>query len=166
MRLTLTLSLFLLALGCERRNPAARPDPLPASEAGLDAAAPPPPPPVVPRGCDINLGGSYRLEARPSVKYRLEDDGTHVTLRLASTADAGGEATAFTATRTHQGFLGLVTAQATSPGGRLCAVSFRAEIVSCRAEGLTIRSDDTATLDDTCQARGVGAATDKVLLRD
>lgn len=162
----IALSCALALVAC---TPAPRPDARPtAADATPDATTPPAPPPppapaVVPRGCELNLRGRYRLAGRVPLTYLVEDDGTHLLLRLEG-VDAGAEALALT--RTAKGFVGVVTGQAKAPGGTLCAVSFRAELVACRADALVLRSEDAVKVDDACQLREPAPATEKTLLRE
>ncbi|MBI5548462.1 MAG: hypothetical protein HY901_31655 [Deltaproteobacteria bacterium] len=122
----------------------------------------------MPRGCDLNLAGRYRLSIKPFWRYQLEDDGTHVTLRPADPPDGGDpDAMAMALSRTSRGLLGMVTGHARSVSGARCPVSFPAQLIACSPEGLTVRSEDELSLDDQCQMRRTSAApTDKVLLRE
>lgn len=162
------LPCLLLACAGERRPPAPRPDPLPASAPEPDAAAPAPEKAVVPRGCDINLAGHYRLQKRPALRYLVEDDGTHLVARPAAPDDAGtDDSMGLVADRTARGFVGLVVGYARTPSGARCPVTFKAEIVACDPGGLTVRSEDAVSLDDECRIRRpAGAATEKVLVRE
>jgi hypothetical protein len=176
MRLLFVLLLAPLALACEHRPPA--PGPADTSLAPVpfltEPTPPPPPAPVVkekilvPRGCDINLAGLYHLAQRPSPRYRLEDDGVRLIARPLDAPDGGNpEAMTMALDRTGKGFVGLVVGSARTAGGTDCPVSFKASIVACDAQGVTVRSDDAASLDEAChQRRQPGSATEKLLLRD
>ncbi len=181
-----------LALAACANDRPARAEPAPGGPAALDAQspgaapiapppvalAPPPEPerPAVPKGCDINLGGRYKLWKKPFWTYLLEDDGVHVIAKRVDLPDAGApsppgasEASGLVLDRTARGFLGHELGFARSPSGTRCPVTFRAEIVSCDAQGVTLRSEDTVALDDQCRiqrpAAGAGSTTEKVLVR-
>ena len=175
MRAFAIISLASLALACEHRAPAPGPDtslaPVPFLTAPTPVAAPPPPAKekiAVPKGCDINLAGHYRLARKPGTHYQLEDDGVHLIVRPVVAPDGGSpEAMAMALDRTGQGFWGLVVGSARTAGGVECPVSFKASIVACDAQGVTVRSDDAASLDEQChQRRRQDSATEKLLLRE
>jgi hypothetical protein len=65
-------------------------------------------------------------------------------------ADAGF-APRVTLRRTADGFSGLVEAELPHPTGRLCRASFVTTVLSCADGGLTLESEGTASLSDTCQ---------------
>jgi hypothetical protein len=171
-----SMRLLLLALtcawlaACDRNAPAARPDPPPASrpaDAATDAAAPAPEAPVVPKGCEINLAGRYRLAKKPHGRFEVEDDGTHLTARPIGAGDAGPDLGAVVLDRTAKGFVGLVVGTARTATGVDCPVAFRAELVACTSEELTLRSDDSVTVDERCRMRrDAASATEKVLVRE
>ncbi|HEY3448065.1 MAG TPA: hypothetical protein VGK67_17035 [Myxococcales bacterium] len=171
----------LAACANDRR---ARAEPAPATPAALDAQAPdaaaapaPPEKAVVPKGCDINLGGRYKLSKKPFWTYQVEDDGVHLVAKRADLPDAGEPAEPDRAPRpsepglvlerTARGFVGNELGFARSPSGTQCPVTFRAEIVACDAQGFTVRSEDSVALDDQChiQRSGPASASEKVLVR-
>ena len=170
MRLCMPLlALCALLPACDRHAPAPRPDPAPTSQkadAATDASTPVEQA-VVPKGCEINLSGRYRLSKKPGGRFEVEDDGTHLTARPIGGFDGGSDPGALTADRTPNGFVGLVLGTARTATGKDCAVAFKAEIVACSAQGVTLRSDDAVAVDEKCRMRrDEGSATDKVLLRE
>jgi hypothetical protein len=161
--------------GCEHRPVTPGPD----SSAQTVPPLPPPPPPapdaaaprekaVVPKGCDINLAGRYHLARRPLWRYLVEDDGDQLVARPLDSGDGGGsEAMAMVLDRTGHGFVGTLSGSARAASGELCPVAFKAQIVACDGDGVTVRSDDAISLDGQCRMRRVeGQVTDKVLVRE
>jgi len=174
-RLLLPVACGLALASCAGDRPA-RPDPVPAA-GPLDAQAPPAPPPppekaVVPKGCDINLAGRYKLGAKPYWTYLVEDDGVHLVAKRTDLPDAGavaepGRQPGLVLDRTARGFVGFELGFAASPSGNRCPVTFRAELTACAPQGLTVRSEDAVSLDDQCrlQRPASAAASEKVLVR-
>lgn len=159
------LALALLALACDRPVPP-RPDPAPVAAAmSADAA---PEPAVVPRGCEINLSGRYRLQRKPSLRYLVTDDGEHLLARPLDALDGGDPAAmAMVLDRTPRGFVGKIVGYARTAAGALCPVTFAAELIACGPEGLTVRSEDSVSVDEQCRVRRLeGSATEKVLVRE
>jgi len=167
MRARLAASLALLALlGCEHGSPGPRVEP-PRPPPAADAAPPAPPRAQVPRGCEVNLGGVYRLAKRPHWRYQVDDDGEHLTARPLGLADGGAAPMTMVLDRTARGFVGMIAGTASTASGTACPVAFAAEIVACDAAGLTVRSADELQLDEQCRLRpSASAPVERVLWRE
>lgn len=175
-RWALGAALAFACQGCERRAPqtpaspsavSALAAPAPAPDAGASAAPDAGEPIAVPRGCDVNLAGRYRLAGRASARYELSDDGLHLTARAlgADASEAGGMSLSLN--RTAKGFVGRVSGTARTAGGRECAVAFPAALVACRAQEIVIQSADELEVDEQCRQReSPRSVTEKVLERE
>lgn len=162
-----------IALACDPRASLPRPSSLSAppshgAEANAAPRAVPPERPVVPHGCEINLGGKYRLAGKPVRRYLAEDDGAHLVVRPLSVPDAGPDETMIARLdRTPKGLVGTISGSARTVGGAVCPVAFKAEIVACGPDALTLRSEDATDIDDRCRARPVeGSVSEKMLIRE
>jgi len=163
---SLLLAAALILCACETRASSTRPDPRPASPAPASSAAAARP--AVPKGCEINLAGRYHLEKKPAWRYVVADDGIHLLAQLQTSADTGTkDAMTLALDRTAEGFVGMVVGNASTAGGVACPVAFKAAIIGCDPESVTLRSDDAVTLDEQCRMHAVeGSTTDKVLVRE
>lgn len=166
-------SLALACAGCERRTPQTHSSPSAVSalaanpDAGAGKAADAGTPIVVPRGCDINLTGRYRLAGRAEARYEIEDDGHHLTARALGAGASEGGGMTLALDRTARGFVGHVLGTARTEGGRECPVAFSASLVACHAEGIVLQSADELKVDEQCRLRErPQSVSEKVLERE
>ncbi len=172
---SLVVALALVSLACGRRTPQ-----LPTSTpsgptagpsipgtAALESDAGPPSAPIgVPRGCEVNLSGRYHLLGKGSARYAATDDGVHLMLRSLG-EDAGAPEMVLVMDRTPRGFVGLVVGNSKTDGGPECPVAFSAELTSCSAEGIVVRSVDELRVDGRCRlSESAEASSEKVLERE
>ncbi len=167
MRQCAWILLMLPMLACDRQMVAPpRDEPMPPAAAAVDASEPLVcEEPAVPRGCEINLGGSYHLRGKPELHYSLEDDGAHLVVRPQG-RDAGETGAAMILDRGPRGFTGMVVGYAVTAGGKRCPISFQAEVVACAPGEVTVRSQDEAAIDERCAITSARVATEKVLQKD
>ena len=124
---------------------------------------------MVPKGCDINLAGRYKLATKPYWTYLVEDDGDHLMAVRTDLPDGGTaeQPPGMVADRTPRGFLGHELGFARSASGARCPVTFLIEITACTPQGLTVRVEAPIALDDQCriQRSPDGATSEKILVR-
>jgi len=122
----------------------------------------------VPRGCEVNLSGSYRLSSgRSAARYSVTDDGTRLTARALAEDAAQAPGMALVLDRTPKGFVGQVVGTARTEGGRDCPVAFSAALTACSAEAIVVRSVDELKVDERCRLReSAQAVSEKVLERE
>lgn len=169
----LVASLALACSGCERRKPQTPSSPSAVSalaadpDAGAGEAADAGAPISVPRGCDINLTGRYRLAGRAEARYEVIDDGHHLSARALGADASEGSGMTLALDRTARGFIGHVLGTARTEGGRECPVAFSASLVACHAEDIVLQSADELNVDEQCRLRErPQAVSEKVLERE
>lgn len=157
--------LLLVAIGCagcERRTPTPRPEEVVTPDAGptkAPVAAGPDAAVSVPKGCEINLGGAYHNPKDASFKYAVRDDGAHVTIDVKAPLAKGEQPMVFELDRTHAGLSGAIKGEVQTGFGKRCPVSFKAEIVACSAQGITVRAEEAYGIGDDCQRTEGSAET-------
>lgn len=147
----------------------------------------------IPKGCDLNLSGEYHFAKKLRYRYLVEDDGTRIVVRRlepekqskhakkkevpANDNTPGahqtdrkelGDDSEMNLERTGTGFVGFIKAGVRVPSGKTCQVSFQAQIIACSANSISIRSEDSLAVDESCTARKIDSetATEKLLLKD
>jgi hypothetical protein len=156
----------------EALPPTALPEPPARAEApAVPAAAAQPASPEpetlaaqAPAGCELNLGGHYRARDDAHYRYRIEDDGTRVSV-FREGPDADGSAP-MTLERGPEGLKGSVQGEATTAGGKRCPVGFEAKVVSCRGGEIVIHSVDAISIDESCKPMATVQSSEKTLVRD
>ncbi len=100
------------------------------------------------------MSGDYTHVQSGRYRYRGEDDGGTLLLSLMRPLPDGGGAegpdagTKVLLSRTPEGFLGATHAYAYAPGGTLCAVDFRTELLECDDAGLILLSEERTAVDE------------------
>ena len=121
----------------------------------LPPEPPPPPRPLqvqVPRGCEVDLSGSYVHDGDGNWHYLAQDDAGVLVLEAFRTeADAGPPAAIITLRRGMHGFTGEVAGKAILPSGEECDVRLPAEVRSCDDGGLTLASAASTAVGEGCQ---------------
>ncbi len=135
-------------------------------------------PPALPPGCDAQLSGEWQhdndadLEDSTTYWYSAVDDGTRVTLRPYRTQDDGGaaptpEGMRIELRRSPSGFAGQFEMIEDVGGGKKCPASFGARVIACGKDRLTLRIEQSYTVDQNCKRSDVGGPdfADHVLVR-
>ena len=165
LRLSLGCALLLLAAACQKQTPLPTPVATPAV-----VEAPKPPPAVVPKGCELNLGGSYHHSRDAKFKYQATDDGAHLAFVITPGVLAPGEKPmAMELDRTARGFVGVIKGETPTRDGKICPVEFRAEIVSCARDGVTLKTEEAYGVGEDCKRAEQGGEPDmaeNLLVRD
>lgn len=117
-----------------------------------ESGPPPPHPLTVPPACKVVLSGNYRHAKDAQYRYRASDDGNRLVLS-ALTPLAGAEAPEVTLVRGSDGFKGETRAMVLNGQKRPCPLAYPTEVVSCDAEGLTLRTVQTRGVDERCQSQ-------------
>ncbi len=138
--LTGSTLLALLPLGCAGARPV-QPVAAPAFK--------------VPPACEVPLGGPYRHAKDPEFRYRGVDDGRKLELSLLTPRNHHQGLTdtpRIEVVRSADGFRGETRASGLNGEQRPCPLVFPTEVIACDAEGLTLRTVRTSSIDERCQA--------------
>jgi len=107
----------------------------------------------IPPTCEHPLGGLYRHAKDPQFQYQAVDDGQRLELSLL-TPPSTTEAPRIVLNRTAEGFRGETEAVALNGEQKPCPLRYPTEVTACDAEGLTLRTIRTLSIDERCQALG------------
>jgi hypothetical protein len=170
---SLLACLLLWPLDCAHGSSGQQPQ-APAAIPAADAGAVPDAGFVgMPPGCDQSLTGEWEHQDDPSYRYTAFDDGGSLVLSPRRVTDEGDDAGAtlegmsIELGRTPAGFIGKFKMIEEVEGGKKCPASFDAHVVSCEAEKLTLRIEQSYAVDKSCNrvATGGSDVAEHVLVR-